>query len=156
MYDSAYIDYLAHLLGTRDYFECHEILEEHWKKEIPLERDSIWVAFIQLAVALYHHRRGNYLGGIRLIKKSQDKFHKHRDLIEANFGLQRQSLFELLDEIQEKIIQHKPYESINLPINDAKLKALVQEKCKKWGCQFESKSNLNDEFLIHKHKLRER
>ncbi|PAD68333.1 hypothetical protein CHH83_14265, partial [Bacillus sp. 7586-K] len=33
MYDQEYIDFLVHFHCDRDYFECHEILEEHWKKD---------------------------------------------------------------------------------------------------------------------------
>lgn len=34
MYPEAYIEYLAEFHGSRDYFECHELLEEHWKKTL--------------------------------------------------------------------------------------------------------------------------
>ena len=54
-----YIEYLVHFHGDRDYFECHEILEEYWKKIDNGNKESIWVGLIQLAVANYHHRRKN-------------------------------------------------------------------------------------------------
>ncbi len=62
MYPKAYIDYLVEFHATRDYFECHEILEEYWKEDPPKKRKRYWVGFIQLAVALYHHRRQNTAG----------------------------------------------------------------------------------------------
>ncbi len=33
MYPNAYLDYLVYFHGHRDYFECHEVLEEYWKKD---------------------------------------------------------------------------------------------------------------------------
>lgn len=32
LYPTAYIKYLFHFHTDRDYFECHELLEEHWKQ----------------------------------------------------------------------------------------------------------------------------
>lgn len=52
LYPKAYIDYLVYFHGLRDYFECHEVLEEHWKKDDKAERKKYWVGLIQIAVAL--------------------------------------------------------------------------------------------------------
>src|SRR4051812_35918732 len=70
MYPEAFVHYMAHFHGDRDYFECHEILEEHWKEHDKGNKDSIWVAFIQLAVGCYHHRRGNVSGASRTLQKA--------------------------------------------------------------------------------------
>ncbi|MRG86458.1 DUF309 domain-containing protein [Salinibacillus xinjiangensis] len=155
MYDEAYIEYLTNLLGTRDYFECHEILEEHWKKELPLDRHSIWVAFIQLAVSLYHQRRGNMKGALRLITKSIHKFHLHENKIE-HYGLDKEKLLQLLDTLKLKIENQQPYQSIFLPIKDQKLIKLVKAKCQQLNCTFHGTSNLSDEYLVHKHIMRHR
>ncbi|MCP8616749.1 DUF309 domain-containing protein [Salirhabdus salicampi] len=153
MYDKAYIEYLVHFHGTRDYFECHEILEDRWKEELPLDRESIWVAFIQLAVSLYHHRRGNINGALRLIKKAKQKFIKHEKIIEQ-YGLDKQKLLLILDQTEEDIMNGNPYKSVFLPIKDEKLMTAVEAKCKELGCSFSTKSDLNNPQLIHRHKLR--
>ncbi|QHS22630.1 DUF309 domain-containing protein [Virgibacillus sp. MSP4-1] len=153
MYDDAYVTYLAHFTGTRDYFECHEILEERWKKETPLDRNSIWVGFIQLAVSLYHQRRGNHVGALRLIKKAKQKFHLHHALIE-NFGLSKSEMLKTLDMLESNIQQKKAYQSISLPIQDKRLTEQVRQKCSKWNCAFNSKSDLSDHYIVHKHMLR--
>ena len=31
-YPEAYTDYLCYFHGARDYFECHEVMEEYWKE----------------------------------------------------------------------------------------------------------------------------
>ncbi|SET88930.1 hypothetical protein SAMN05421676_11038 [Salinibacillus kushneri] len=153
MYDDAYITYLAHFLGTRDYFECHEILEDRWKMEKPLDRDSIWVAFIQLAVSLYHQRRGNDVGALRLIQKSKQKFYLHHMMI-AKFGLNKKELLQTLNLLEENIVNKKPYQSISLPFQDPHLIDLVKRKCGEWNCTFNSKSDLSNPYIVHKHILR--
>ncbi len=70
MYPKAYVAFLHEFHTTRDYFECHEILEEFWKEDPPDQRKKYWVGLIQLAVALYHQRRGNGKGAKRLISNS--------------------------------------------------------------------------------------
>lgn len=69
MYPKPYIDYLVYFHTNRDYFECHEVLEEHWKVADPRHRNVLWVGLIQVAVSLYHHRRSNYVGAERTMKK---------------------------------------------------------------------------------------
>lgn len=54
IYSESYIDYLIHFQATRDYFECHEIMEEYWLEN---DRDKKWLTLIQLAVAVYHERQ---------------------------------------------------------------------------------------------------
>jgi uncharacterized protein len=152
MYDQAYIEYLAHFHGTRDYFECHEVLEDRWKRERPLDRESILVAFIQLAVALYHQRRGNYKGAKRILKKGIAKFNKHRQSLHQ-FGLIQEDFFCLLSTLQNNIDQQNLYKSVNLPIY-LELESLVKEECKKLGCSYSSKSDLDNPNLIHKHIMR--
>lgn len=33
MYPAEYLEYLVYFHADRDYFECHEILEEYWKEQ---------------------------------------------------------------------------------------------------------------------------
>ncbi|MBO8154899.1 MAG: DUF309 domain-containing protein [Bacillaceae bacterium] len=153
MFDEAYIEYLVHFHCTRDYFECHEILEERWKQELPLDRESIWVAFIQLAVALYHHRRGNLEGAKRLMKKSINKFQKNDEKIEQ-FGLNKYEFWTLIDHVERRIMGEKPYVSVSLPIEHPDLLHKLKEKCSEFSCTYPSKSDLTNPELIHRHIYR--
>ncbi len=155
MYDKAYIEYLAHFHGTRDYFECHEVLEKRWMMDRPLDRNSIFVAFIQLAVALYHQRRGNDVGALRLLKKGIQKFEIHASQV-ASYGLDREAFFVLLFALKEEMKSCQPYQSIQLPIQDKKLERLVQNYCKNLSCEYPSISNLHNTDLVHKHILRKK
>ena len=48
-YPEAYIDFLVHFHGDRDWFECHERLEEYWKEHPDDPKSDTWVGLIQVA-----------------------------------------------------------------------------------------------------------
>ncbi|BCE07263.1 DUF309 domain-containing protein [Bacillus paralicheniformis] len=154
MYPQAYIDYLAEFHGSRDYFECHEILEDHWKKDNPGERKSYWVGLIQLAVALYHQRRNNFAGAERLMANSIRILVSEKDAVES-LGLDYSRFIKLLRKTYQKIKAHSPYESIMLPITDESLIKACRKQCEKksyeWGA-----NDPPDAFIIDKHLLRDR
>lgn len=54
-YPEEWLTYIR-LYRRRQYFECHEVLEELWHKENHLD---FWKGLIQLAVAQFHWSRGN-------------------------------------------------------------------------------------------------
>lgn len=57
--------------NNRDWFECHETLEELWVVESGEVRDFLQ-GFIQIAVALHHWRNNNHGGAVRLLKSGVD------------------------------------------------------------------------------------
>lgn len=140
MYPQAYIDYLAEFHGSRDYFECHEILEDHWKKDNPGERKLYWVGLIQLAVALYHQRRNNFAGAERLMANSIRILVSEKDAVES-LGLDYSRFIKLLRKTYQKIKAHSPYESIMLPITDESLIKACRKQCEK--------SRMSGEQTIH-------
>jgi predicted metal-dependent hydrolase len=154
-YPKAYVSFLVHFHGDRDYFECHEILEEYWKEVAPRNRDSHWVGFIQVAVALYHDRRGNEQGAIRTISKAQINLsNKSREL--TQLGLDIDELLVLLNHTRERMIARKPYESINLPLIDELLVKQCIAECKKLGLTWCSDHHFDNRSLIDKHLVRDR
>ena len=52
--------------NSRQWFECHETLEELWIGEEGEARD-FFHGVLQIAVALHHWRNGNYAGAISLL-----------------------------------------------------------------------------------------
>lgn len=154
-YPEAYIQFLVHFHGDRDYFECHEILEDYWKEHTDREKNSVWVGLIQLAVALYHHRRGNYKGAATMIKQSKQKITAFtpecRDL-----ALDTENLMELISEIESAVLVGSPYQSVILPLTDPSIINLCQEECRRKGFIWGNESNLADADLIDRHKLRDR
>ncbi|NGQ93794.1 DUF309 domain-containing protein [Brevibacillus sp. SYP-B805] len=155
MYPDAYLLYLAHFHGDRDYFECHEILEAYWKAQPAHKRSAVWVGLIQIAVALYHQRRGNFAGAakmmasaIRILQGCEEEVRK--------LGLHAARLIRLLTGKLEAIRQQLPYESFQLPIADPGLLELCRNLCAERGMVFGQASDLTNPQLIHKHTLRDR
>lgn len=155
MYPTHYIEYLAHFHGTRDYFECHEVLEEYWKKVEPKNRNSVWVFLIQLAVCMYHFRRGNRKGASILISKCLNHLHMHKMTL-SELQINPEKLQLQLEELKISIDHNHAYSSMNLPIEGPGLITEVEHICMLWGVVYGKPSDLDDSFLIHKHKLRNR
>lgn len=155
MYSDEYLDYLIHFHGSRDYFECHEILEEHWKKDHAAERKKVWVGLIQIAVALYHHRRGNLAGAKKMMQSAIDILQHEKKAIHS-LGIEWGMLMEKLNERLEAIQNAEEYKSINLPIGDPLLRKQCMLLCNEKGWRWENTEPIEDEYIIHKHTLRDR
>lgn len=155
MFPRAYKDYLIHFHGSRDYFECHEVLEEYWKEQEGKDRFSIWVGLIQIAVALYHQRIGNFKGAYRTLKKALNILDKRKEEA-ASLGLDYDQLTALLQQRLLEINDGKGYYSINLPIADKQLLTACINECNKLGLVWNEQSDLSNKALIYKHSLRDR
>ncbi|WP_026689418.1 DUF309 domain-containing protein [Alteribacter aurantiacus] len=150
-YPRAYIEYLIYFQGERDLFECHEVMEEHWKKD----KQRHWLALIQLAVALYHQRQGNHAGAKKLISKvvfmvSQDP-HKYDEL-----GMDYNHLYVSLIALEKKMKASAPYTPFNIELNDKQLEATCKEICKEKGLNWKGQEDHYDPNLVLKHKKRDR
>jgi predicted metal-dependent hydrolase len=69
-YDRLYVEFLYYFNEARDYFECHEVMEELWMEE---GRNHLYQGLLQIAVGLYHHFNGNVSGSIKLFTAALDK-----------------------------------------------------------------------------------
>ncbi|MDP4162503.1 MAG: DUF309 domain-containing protein [Bacillota bacterium] len=155
MYPKEYIDYLIQFHAERDYFECHEILEEYWKKEDPSNKNSIWVALILLAVSAYHHRRGNFSGAMRTLLKAKAIFLRNQSQVQI-LGLDTLQLFTLLDDRCSQIKQNNDFTNFPLPISDAQLLELCNYECKKRELTWNNGSSTTEHDIIHRHITRDR
>lgn len=156
MYPEAYIDFLVHFHGSRDYFECHEILEEYWKQTEENDRKkSVWVGLIQISVALYHHRTGNMRGAYRTLRKAINIIEEKKEAI-TKLGLEHEKLLTLLRNRLAELNGCDSYYSINLPIYDQKLLETAINRCHVLGFTWNEKSDLSKISLIKKHVLRNR
>lgn len=154
-YPASYIQYLTHFHGDRDYFECHEILEEYWKATDTGNKKSIWVALILLAVSTYHHRRNNFPGALRTLTKAAEIFSDAREAT-SRLGIDPELLTETLAKRKNDLLNKVPYTSFNLPLNDIELKRLCHEECKHNGFTWGKNSDLQNADLIHRHSTRDR
>ncbi|MBM7651496.1 DUF309 domain-containing protein [Neobacillus cucumis] len=155
MYPKEYIQFLAHFHGDRDYFECHEILEEYWKKNDKKNKTSIWVGLILLAVSTYHHRRNNFNGAKRTLEKAITIFESNPNHVSI-LGLEPQKLSVLLIERLNMITNHQKYNSFNLPIYDRSLLESGKKLCKKNGFDWGKESDILNNNLVHRHISRDR
>jgi uncharacterized protein len=154
-YPTSYIQYLSHFHGDRDYFECHEILEEYWKATDAGNKKSIWVALILLAVSNYHHRRNNFPGAVRTLNKAMEIFSDDRESI-IKLGIDPGLLIDTLVQRKHSLLNKIPYTSYNLPLCDYELKNLCLDECRLNGFTWGTSSNLHNPDLVHRHSKRDR
>jgi uncharacterized protein len=151
-YPDEYKEFLIEFHSTRDYFECHEILEEYWLEQ---NREKKWLTLIQLAVAVYHERQKNYKGSIRLYKKVLKHLEYETGLLE-DLSIDEHALNSLIHKRMYNIQLSGDYSPMNLPLTDGNL----QEECRRtaenrsfiWN--YDDRSA--DETLIYKHRHRDR
>ncbi len=62
--DERYLKFFE-LFNERDFYECHEVLEDLWMETTGDER-SYYQGLIQTATAFYHLENGNYAGARKL------------------------------------------------------------------------------------------
>ncbi len=67
------------LFNAQKYWECHEVLEDHWLEEPGPVRNVYW-AVIQVAAAMIHFRDCNLIGARGMIYKARQKFERCESL----------------------------------------------------------------------------
>lgn len=152
-YPEAYIEYLAHFHGSRDFFECHEILEEYWKKHPGDPHARTYVGLIQIAVGLYHHRRGNLAGACKMLRSSLEELnpaHVHQ------LGLDAAALQRMIERRLLEMEERTAYADLNLPIEDSRLLTQCEAACSRMGIAWNTPSDVANDELVHRHKLRDR
>lgn len=154
MYPDSYIVYLVHFHGDRDYFECHEILEEYWKETDNRNKHSVWVGLILIAVSSYHHRRGNFNGAVKTIKKGIEILNQNTSIIKQ-LGLDSSELFALLEVEHKRICQYEEFRPYSLPFTDNTLKEHCKRIVNEQNMTWESKDKDSNE-IIHRHITRDR
>jgi predicted metal-dependent hydrolase len=78
MGDSRYVAFVAHFNGDRDYYECHECMEELWLEE---GRHPLLQGLLQAAVGLHHWNNGNLSGAVKLMRQALHKLAGQPDTV---------------------------------------------------------------------------
>jgi uncharacterized protein len=154
-YPKAYIEYLVHFHGSRDWFECHEILEEYWKEDSDRGMASVWVGLIQIAVALYHERRGNLAGARKMLASAIDKC---RDVDWSLLGVDGAELLNVLQEREQLLHSERPegFVDLDIPLQDPELIQRCLQLCEQYGYTWKSASDMSNGELVHRHTRRDR
>lgn len=154
VYPDAYVAYLVEFHATRDYFECHELLEEYWKEHPNDGKGEIWVGLIQLAVGQYHERRGNLRGAAMMYEQALAKLSKSE--LEP-LGLDRESLLQQLETRKQTVANGiREYADMELTLVHKPLKEQCVQLCEQRGLQWGIASPFHDESIIHRHLKRDR
>ncbi|WP_017813868.1 DUF309 domain-containing protein [Paenibacillus shenyangensis] len=131
-FEPLYVAYLVYFNRDRDYFECHEVLEELW---LDKGREPVYQGLLQVAVGLYHFRNGtihptyNKLSGA--LKMLQSSYRKLAPYPPQMLGINMQKL---LDDVQLYIQKLERYDEepftfydLDIQIVDPQLRQAVEE-----------------------------
>ncbi|UUZ79311.1 DUF309 domain-containing protein [Paenibacillus sp. P26] len=153
-YPDAYIEYLNYFHSARDYFECHEVMEEFWKEHPDDPLRDTYEGLIQLAVAQYHHRRGNVAGAVKMLTCA---LHNMKPEHLERLGLEPETLLDLMRVRLSALSAGKTdYSDPDLPLKDAELLELCRKARGEEADGWSKPSDMNDAYLLNKHTLRDR
>ncbi|RAV18790.1 DUF309 domain-containing protein [Paenibacillus contaminans] len=154
-YPEAYVSYLVEFHAKRDFFECHELLEEYWKEVPDSPYSDLWVGLIQLAVALYHERRGNIAGAAKMMKSAIGKLSDERIY---ELGIDAAKLLPLLRDRSAMLhgSSIKNYADMNIPLVHKELEQACIDVCRSQGLVWHSASEMTNRELLDRHTRRDR
>ncbi|WP_276352698.1 DUF309 domain-containing protein [Cohnella caldifontis] len=122
MADERYVRFAAHFNGDRDYFECHELMEELWLEE---GRHPLLQGLLQAAVGLYHWNNGNRGGAVKLMEQALRKLEGYAgQVLGLDLDALRRDLIRSLERLKE-FPDSAPFEPFLLNVTDAELAALI-------------------------------
>jgi len=152
-YPDAYIEYLLQFHTTRDFFECHELLEEYWKEHPNDGFSKLWVISIQIAVAQYHERRENRRGALKMYQSALHSLNAEKS---ERIGLDQEKLQDQLKHRIDACQRQLAFEDMMLPIADHTLLAYCENEAAARGHIWGESSANASKYIIHRHTLRDR
>ncbi|MDO7905993.1 DUF309 domain-containing protein [Paenibacillus sp. JX-17] len=124
-YHQLYLAYLVYFNRDRDYFECHEVLEELW---IEKEHAPIYKGLLQIAVGLYHFRNGNVRGAKMMLESAVELLKPYP---EQAMGIHLGKLVRETEAYRDQLRTYPEnpiaYYDLDIEIVDEKLLAAVEE-----------------------------
>lgn len=124
-YDPLFIQFLYDFNHTRDYFECHESLEELWLEEA---KDPLYQGLLQVAVALYHHRNENFSGATKLMRSALEKLKRYPDeILGINLEKVRSDSLVYLTKLEGNDAEPFTHEPFDIEITDTVLQLKIVE-----------------------------
>lgn len=78
MGDERYLAFISYFNRERDYFECHEVMEELWLEE---GRHPLLQGLLQAAVGLHHWHNDNFTGAVKLTEAGLAKLSAYADVV---------------------------------------------------------------------------
>ncbi|RUT27923.1 DUF309 domain-containing protein [Paenibacillus zeisoli] len=122
-YDPLYVAYLIYFNRDRDFFECHEVLEELW---LARNREPLYKGLLQVAVGLFHFRRGNIKGSYKMLQSAADKLRSYPDdSLGIDLGKVKEDVKQMVGKLDPHSGEPTPYYDITIQIIDSKLERAV-------------------------------
>ncbi|MCQ4087036.1 DUF309 domain-containing protein [Saccharibacillus sp. JS10] len=118
-FEPNFVAFLIYFNRDRDYFECHEVLEELWLER---GRTPLYSGLLQIAVALYHFRNGSVTSVYNKIEGSKkmmrSAIRKLSDYPADALGIDLKQLIEQSEHYLERLEQfeQKPFDFYPLHI----------------------------------------
>lgn len=124
-YDRLYVKFLYYFNVIRDYYECHEVLEELWLEE---GRNPLYQGLLQVAVGLYHHHNGNTSGSKKLLTLALEKLMAYpEEALGINLGRLIEDCHHYLKKLHcIETVPFKPYD-LDIHIIDDNLQIRMNE-----------------------------
>lgn len=124
-YDRLYVEFVYYFNIARDYFECHEVMEELWLEE---GRAPLYQGLLQVAVGLYHYRNGNVSGAIKLLTAAIEKLEpRQADGPGIDLPLLVRDSRAYLHRLERLEEEPFAFYDLNIRITDSRLNELVEE-----------------------------
>ncbi|NHN31229.1 DUF309 domain-containing protein [Paenibacillus agricola] len=125
IYDRLYVKFVYYFNIERDYFECHEVMEELWLEE---GRNPLYQGLLQIAVGLYHHRNGNVSGAVKLFTAALEKLvGREPELLGIDLGSLLTASQRYLSQLQRMEEEPFAFYDLDIRIIDQELDDLVEE-----------------------------
>lgn len=123
LYPTLYVRFLYEFHVTKDYFECHELLEDLWMEEA---REPFYQGLLQIAVGLFHHRNGNVGGACKMFDLALQKLDYYPN---EWMGIDVEQARQDVRAAKRRIEADEPasFEPIEIVLLDEYLKKLVNE-----------------------------
>lgn len=124
-YPQLYIDFIYYFNIEKDYYECHEVLEELW---LETGRERFYQGLLQVAVGLYHFQNDNKKGAIKMMIAALQKLSQYPNPICMGINLNqvKEHAKQSLQELTDKANPH--FTPITIQIVDPKLQELIEKR----------------------------
>lgn len=124
-YEPLYVAYLVYFNRDRDYFECHEVLEELWLEQ---DYDPLYKGLLQVAVGLFHARRGNRLGGLKMLSSALERLAPYPEhALGIDLGQLRRDATLYVQQLADEAGMPFKYYDLTIRVLDAELAEAVQQ-----------------------------
>ncbi|ANS73855.1 hypothetical protein AWM70_04105 [Paenibacillus yonginensis] len=128
-YEELYLAFLIYFNRDRDYFECHEVMEELW---LARERDPLYKGLLQVAVGLFHFRDGNVRGSLKMLRSAAAKLADYpADSLGIDLGKLRGEVERYVQRLARYHEQTFDYYDLTIEIRDPELARAVEEASSK-------------------------